>query len=335
MNTKTCYRKYFVIIFLSIFILAGVEVVVRMFLYGRSIAPQIFQNNPDVQGYELLPNTNSKCFLSGRFVNISIDNKGHRLVSNAPKDFYDSKIHLIGDSQVFGWGLSDKETIGYQLQEIMKSKFRVINHGVPGYGPYAYLKVLESIPVEDWVVIIHSEQNDLWDAYTAKSTALVRCGHLVSDTFLGKNLPCWILNSQIFQIISAINKRYIKNKRVLPLGFDSHSVVASKVLIYRIHQLYKNQKKLRGLKIIFTFIPWECILDSRNLHLYNPRVQNVIRQVRFQDDCDIEQRFLQSANSETFYLPFDDHLSPTGAKTLVQLIAKVIRQRQYNLTKHE
>ncbi len=47
------------------------------------------------------------------------------------------RILMLGDSYMFGYGLSDNETLPFQLQELLNTqekKFEVINTGIPGYG---------------------------------------------------------------------------------------------------------------------------------------------------------------------------------------------------------
>jgi hypothetical protein len=55
-------------------------------------------------------------------------------------------VFVIGDSQVFGWGLADAETIPARSQARVGPRCRFVNLGVPGYGPFAYADALRKLP---------------------------------------------------------------------------------------------------------------------------------------------------------------------------------------------
>lgn len=65
-------------------------------------------------------------------VRINIDLDGSRITSYAPIPA-NNHIRLVGDSYIFGHGLHDYETLGWQLQAGLNN-VRVFNHGVGGYG---------------------------------------------------------------------------------------------------------------------------------------------------------------------------------------------------------
>jgi len=68
---------------------------------------------------------------------IRTDEHGYRLGPRGPVDFDDNLVLFIGDSFVFGWGVSDDETFAARFDELLETKdesYRVVNLGVPGYG---------------------------------------------------------------------------------------------------------------------------------------------------------------------------------------------------------
>jgi lysophospholipase L1-like esterase len=105
---------------------------------------------------------------------IQIDaNSSRRIPCGTNINAYKPKIYLIGDSQTFGWGLSDEETWANHLQcgivNNEKNQFKVINLGVPGIQVDQYLarglaQVLPSIIPGD-AVVISITWNDLIDFY--------------------------------------------------------------------------------------------------------------------------------------------------------------------------
>jgi len=113
--------------------------------------------------------------------NVDIINKQIQIDANSSRHIpcstnieqYKPNIYLIGDSQTFGWGLSDEETWANRLQcEIAKNEknqFKVINLRVPGIQVDQYLargfaQVLPSIIPGD-AVVISITWNDLIGFY--------------------------------------------------------------------------------------------------------------------------------------------------------------------------
>ncbi|NQW02110.1 MAG: SGNH/GDSL hydrolase family protein [Rhodospirillales bacterium] len=84
-------------------------------------------------------------------------------------------IYLIGDSQTFGWGLSDDETWANQTQCLLNKKvpgrYRISNLGVPGIQVDQYVmrgirQVLQRIKNND-IVVISMTWNDLVGFYSS------------------------------------------------------------------------------------------------------------------------------------------------------------------------
>jgi hypothetical protein len=66
---------------------------------------------------------------------ISTDERGYRCTVSIPTSGA-RRILVLGDSHVFGTGLSDIETFCSQLQARVGEKYKVINAGVPGWGMF-------------------------------------------------------------------------------------------------------------------------------------------------------------------------------------------------------
>lgn len=91
-----------------------------------------------------------------------------------------STILVVGDSIVWGYGVSNNETVTYYLQEALPD-FQVLNLGVPGYGIdqyYLYLKknIEKTNPV--MIIVVLFTGNDLQDT--------------THDTAYGKSKPLFI-----------------------------------------------------------------------------------------------------------------------------------------------
>ena len=305
---------------------AVVEAGVRIGLGKRQIAPRIYREQPGLPGFDLAPDASCYGLQSGRFAQITIDPTGHRLVVNAPDDPRAQVVDLVGDSQVFGQGLSDSESFASRMQENLGRSCRIVNHGVPGYGPFAYAKELQAIPREHWVIVIQTETNDLQDCYTAKTGNIPRCGYLAPDTWEGHNIPCWMLRLRVFQIGSLMINAMIANKRPLPANFNPHSVAASETLLYRNHELFRKEKEARAGRVLFTYVPWAGAWDKSKLKYYVPEITDPVRSVKLPDDFDIEAPFTQDEKPESLFLPSDDHLSPRGAELMGKALAEKFRK---------
>lgn len=308
--------------------LSGVEIGLRIYLQNRVFGLRVYRSISEPPGYALAAGTVCEMVQGGRAVHISIDALGHRVTPGASSDSSLPTIHLIGDSQVFGQGLSDQETLGYYLQKTMGDRFRVVNYGVPGYGPFAYKKTLQSIPKDDWAVVVHTEYNDLRDSYSERTQANARCGYLLPNSFVGNAMPCFGLNLRLFQLTTLFSGALIGDRKPLPVNYDPHDSVAAKVLMYRVRKLYEEEIKKRGKKLVFTVIPWDAALIRTRLQLYSPNVEQPVCWVEFPDDCDMKQHFLQTDGVESLYLPFDEHLSPKGASVLATVISNKIHERE-------
>jgi hypothetical protein len=74
-------------------------------------------------------------------VKYSINQYGLRQGSSPLKPISQKAIFFFGDSYTFGEGVNDEDTLPQQFSRA--SGIRVINFGVPGYGPHQMLRMLE------------------------------------------------------------------------------------------------------------------------------------------------------------------------------------------------
>jgi lysophospholipase L1-like esterase len=80
------------------------------------------------------------------------------------------RVVLLGDSNTWGYGLADDETVGARLTDVLAGgpgRWEVINLGVTGYGTdQEYLKLLvQGVDyAPDWVVVVYFHLNDVPDS---------------------------------------------------------------------------------------------------------------------------------------------------------------------------
>ena len=307
--------------------LATLEVTLRLAWGEREMVPRYFISVDPLPGFALAPGVVRHYIHDSRSVTVTTDDMGKRQVACAPASGYETVVHLVGDSQVFGWGLTDEETIAVRLQEKLGNRFRVVNHGVPGYGPFAYRLMLNQISFQDIVILAFSEQNDLWNAYSAVASATARHGYLIQRTFLGENLPAFVLHSRVFQISSLLKIRFFNRLRALPMPYNPYVQAGAKVLMYRVESLYVGQKQSRGNRMIFVSIPWDAAILPARARRYSPYVFPPRLFVQFPDDCHLASRFRSHPDPATLYLPTDNHLAAAGAEFAAQIFAETIRER--------
>lgn len=139
------------------------DVALRLVGYQPTILdPEMFVADSDsLMPYALRPG------YSGWYAgsHVSIDSNGFRVVRSAwqpsPRT-PEKRLLLLGDSQVFGAGVADSETIPSQLQDSLAARglnIRVLNIGVPGYSSWNEYRALDRYlakhRVDDVILLYH------------------------------------------------------------------------------------------------------------------------------------------------------------------------------------
>lgn len=281
------------------------------------LVPRVFKAATDPV-YGLASQRQTRVYMLGKVVDLSTDTEGYRLTVGQPND--GKGIHLIGDSQVFGWGLSDYETIASRLQALLGGSFKVVNHGVPGYGPLEYAKVLKRIPSADFAIVLHTEENDLWDVYGIFKETTAQCGWLMKQR--ASPLACTILESDVVQLISVWLDEFEQRQLLTPIGMSDQSLVAARILGFRMGRLYELEGELRRQRLIITTVPWKGRFseDWRTRYQPTPLSQFGGDQNLFRDDLGMAHAFVASGAAGEMYLAGDTHLSGRGAAFVAQQI---------------
>jgi|UPI00055BD710 hypothetical protein len=308
------------IIFLIVAAFAMFAQVVEL---APAAAPSVFRALPQFPGYGLKPGAASAWTFSGRVVQTSVDNNGHRVTRGQVTEAI-RIVHLVGDSQVFGWGLSDSETIASYLQHNLGNRFLVINDGVPGFGPVEFESIVSDLPRSDVVVILFSEENDLWDTFGIFRNSNIKCGFIMSST-LSQIFPCVVLRSAIVQrALRWYDSNFYYRTRPTPIGLTQISEVAAIVLSHRVNELFQTERSRRPGRIFFGKIPWVGNFSDLERKKYFPPVASILRSELLPDEIGIERGLITTGLREKLFLPGDSHLSPAGAANVAEIIKAVL-----------
>jgi|GEM_PF-2950953 len=119
-------------------------------------------------GYSGIPNV-QKEFLGRIITHNSKGLRGNEVDYRKPRDTF--RMAFFGDSQMWGWGVSDNETIPAYAETIASAhigdkKFDSVNFGASGYGlDQSYLRLIsEGLQYKpDVIVLSFFADNDIWE----------------------------------------------------------------------------------------------------------------------------------------------------------------------------
>jgi hypothetical protein len=311
-------------------LLAAGEAALRIGLGGAMFTPRVFEPNDGVARYRLAAGVHTSVRQFGRTVTVSTDAEGHRVtpgfVAAAGTPL---RVHLVGDSQVFGWGLSDDETLPARLQRQLGPGVQVVNHGVPGFGPTDYLGTLAALPANEPVVVVHTEENDTWDAYRIFRNAHATCGYVTTFSADASALRCTWMNLRLVQLGAELWDRSQRSEHPTPLGFSALSTVAATVLNQRIATGYADERRRRDADLIFAVVPWKGRIDAqwRAHSLPSPLPDVATLDSPFPDATQATRLLAAGGGAQPLYLDGDSHLSPAGAIRLALLLKPLVDAR--------
>jgi hypothetical protein len=306
--------------------LRGTGIVLLLLVLGELVARMATQP-PDVPAFEasmdgkdlrLIPGVSGRAHMYGRTIDISIDAQGHRITVGAPNNAR-YRLDLIGDSQIFGWGLSDSETIASRLQALLGADWQVVNHGVPGIGPLQYARILDSVPKDAEVLLVFTELNDLWDTYGV-STHVTRCGFLSSAAWPRSSLICPILNLREVQMGFLAYTNIMRRRALAPIGFHPSSGVAARILAQRVRSMFVKDGVRVHPHMHFAVLPWDGRYNAQSRQDYFPAADPDAPRY-FDDDYDLISAFAQAADPPALFLPDDPHLAARGAALFADRVA--------------
>lgn len=290
--------------------------------YRLPAVERYFSSAENSAGYGLRESQQYEYLHNGRRITVTTDADGRRVVPNAPAQAQRT-LYVIGDSQVFGWGLSDDESIPARLQQQLGDGWHVINLGVPGYGPFQYAEQLARVPNDGVALVILTETNDFQDSFFYRPPLISRCGYLVSRSWLGEKMPCFLLSSYALAKFAELRVR-LSGKLPVPLGYSPSGQPAAKVLQYRIENLFRGATGNKHPHVIFASIPWDAAVDAGRLPNYEPVLSEARRFVELPDESKIDQEFQRHPSPGELFQKNDSHLSPLGAELMAEKLAPAI-----------
>ncbi len=242
-------------------------------IYRSNRLPSFFDvSSTNPIGYQLKPGR-FEYWHRTRSVSVTVNGNDERIVPNAP-DEAPTDVYLIGDSQVFGWGLNDDETLPFHVQRQLGNNYKVHNLGLPGAGPFWMLKVSATLDADSIPIYIFTEVNDGQGAYSASSFVDVHCGFLVRSQGLGSRIPCFILHSQLFGVIIDLRNLIQPNRLAPPLNCNPYADLAAETIDVRVGNILATLRERHASALFFT-IPWDARVSGENLENYRPILNKV------------------------------------------------------------
>jgi len=163
MNKKT--RELLIgllILFLTVVVFFGFAELVSRLIYGSNL---VYSYDGSTL-WNLQPNQEGFTIPNGKFAHINSHGfRGEEFSVDKGGDIF--RILMLGDSYVFGYGLSDNETLPFQLEElfnarVMGQEFEVLDAGVPGYGIFQMVNFYKETGKDydaDLIVLMSIESN--------------------------------------------------------------------------------------------------------------------------------------------------------------------------------
>lgn len=298
------------------------EVILRAY-YRAPFGARCFRAAGGVDGVALQCNCRLRHVHYGRCVDISTDSQGRRLVPASSGPRTQRTIHVLGDSQVFGWGLTTSETIPAQLQDILGTDWCVLNWGIPSTGPHTYAQLLDQLPLEDIVVVVQSDDSDVAEIRHNRPPHRIRCGFLVPDNWLGNHLPCWLTYSYAVLAIIRLRRILVSPTRHVPINFNPQLRDTATDLLARLQIIYRPHRKARGGRLLFAVVPWDADILPQRAKRYLPRLNNIQQVASMPQDIDLYRAFRQSREPQQLYQA-DSHVSAQGARLVAEQLARLV-----------
>lgn len=147
LKLKETIKNMIVVLFGLIISISLGETLLRV-VFGDKFAkrPGFFIAD-DKLGWKSASNLNHTFYGEDFKIKVKTDSAGYRISSLGEIDYSKELIILLGDSYVFGWGVSTEETCASYLDKLVtkasNGNVRVANLGVGGYGTFQYSMRLE------------------------------------------------------------------------------------------------------------------------------------------------------------------------------------------------
>jgi lysophospholipase L1-like esterase len=249
-----------------------------------------------------------------------------------PRDEFDQRIVVLGDSMVFGHGVDDRESFPNQLESILRERGRnvdVINAGIKGYGTDGMYKLwktrLAPLELQPDLLIFAIYHNDLHDnigqpLYTIRDRRLVPIDPKKNWIwFLGdieRRTPSFFRDRILYGLVLS---RFVGSDvyDVLP-EMDEAELVdwAARKAKLQILDLARSGKR-EGFRVMVLGVPyrdgppnfytWLAPLRKRGVEFFDPSVDPIWQQ-----------------DKKRLFFGSDYHFTPAGNRELAERIADAL-----------
>jgi lysophospholipase L1-like esterase len=246
----------------------------------------------------------------------------------APRSAFEKRIIVLGDSMIFGHGVSNDEAFPNELEAVFSEAGRrvdVINAGIKGYGTDGYYKLfktrLHPLELKPDLVIFGVYSNDLHDnigqpLYTIEKGTLAPLDPTRNWIYLlgsiERQTPEFFRNRILYGLVLS---RFVSRDvyGVLPdLGEQGLADWAAHKALLQIVDLQRLGRR-EGFRVMALGVPyrdgpenfyaWLEPVAKRGVQLFDPSRDPIWR-----------------AQKERLFFPEDYHLSPAGNRLLAEMV---------------
>jgi lysophospholipase L1-like esterase len=314
----------------------------------RLFWPQVFPVHPPGMYTEAPWGTSLTPGFSGRLQRTDFDapfnvnDLGLRGSALPPRTDSTVRVVALGDSQTFGFGVTDDSTFSVQLERILNAAYpardvQVVNAGTPGYGTYHQLALLRArwdtlhpdivllqfLPVNDFEenrfavekrapevrdgMLTRASADDApresWASRLEGAKRRSHLLHLVSETAGGLAMRLGLMGS----MAGMVGEDFSTSDSVLTDG-----------LLREVAQFARE----RGAQVLFLYSTGKHDMTNSYAPPRSRAVLAAAAQGAGAEWIELNDRMLQRPSPRQFYFGQDGHWSPMGHQVVAELVAE-------------
>ena len=325
------------------------------------IALEIFLEITSLQGckqtdqffhHSYIPNCQSTFKTSEWSTEVKINSAGFRDNELLPKENYDLRILMLGDSFTWGYGVEANQTFSELLQQKINGNgvhADVINAGATSYSPILeYLLLREKgVSLRPDVILLNFDLSDLQDDYLREQTALLDSeGNLIKVLNPEKNTFLLKIYKRL-KVVELVNGMFIWLDRILPppaqldeqyfseIKYDRDGISRYRQMVdeethwnrtFHYLDLIAELSRKNNITFILSIYPYghqvsklEWAEGKHNLGfsndlVYSSRVENILEEYAQRNHILFVSMFPHFKNStdHPLYFPYDGHFNQNG-----------------------
>jgi lysophospholipase L1-like esterase len=340
-------------------ILGGVTIAFLLTeVFLRTVRPQIFDVHPPGMysqnleiGYVPTPDFIGEIVHSEFRMTFNTNSSGLRGEELRPRLDNTYRILVLGDSQAWGFGVADDETMSALLEKLLSERYphldiQVINCGVPGYGTadqLAFLQARGSLLQPDMVIVQFFSVNDLSENRTpAREWATIENGFLASR--YTPNAEGTSINSIIER-----SRRWLKsNSHLARLVMDVGGYLGTRAgVLQDVDALwgedFSQEEAELGVKLLVQVAEAAQKIGANTLFLYTTGQAHVIqdlyvppKSLKVVENAAKEANVIwidsarwlnQNPDKYSLYFPKNGHWTSLGHAAMAELLAETITEQ--------